>query len=126
MLLGFRHVLFPSMPGLGPTTVGGGRFLATTPVWFPHAGPVVPWNDHAPSGYGLWAPATAAAKTGGKYLFYPFPDCPWLAACPADYALLDRLAPEWGGFQHDLALCAGDPALDALARAQEKVVRVTP
>lgn len=129
----------PGKPGRRPTTPntrptperlqtrhGGLRFAASTPFWFPHVGSGVPFNNHAPSGYGEWSYARAAAKTGGKYVFYPFPESRWLDRCPADAALLNRLAPELVSRQRYLALRKGDTALHAISRASTLVIDDTP
>lgn len=113
-------------PGVVPAHDSGLRYVATTPVWFFMFDAHVPVNDHAPSGYGFWPLARAAAKTGGRYVFYPFPETPWLDVCPADGALLNRLAPELVSRQRYLALRRGDPALDAVGRATSLVLDETP
>ncbi|MGE0192211.1 MAG: hypothetical protein AB7T63_09225 [Planctomycetota bacterium] len=113
-------------PGLAHERSGGSRYLPTTPVWFARIGDAVPFNNHAPSGYGQWAYATAAAQTGGRYVFYPFPPSTWLDRCPASYALLDALAPEAVGMTRYLAARRGDPALGVLARVSAKLFEDTP
>lgn len=116
----------PKVPVLVPPPVGGRRFLATTPVWFLRHGAVWLWANHAPSGYGQHALATTAAETGGRYLFYPFPESPWLDACPRDDGLLARLAPELVTLERYTRERTGDEAVDAMSRAAALVEGVTP
>lgn len=133
----------PSLPGAPPsTTTPGGRtrplpavmrpdaaalrFVASTPLWFRMVAGNLPFANHAPSGYGVWPFARAAARTKGRYLFYPFPESRWLDRCPADHALLNRLAPELVNRTRYVTLRKGDPARDALGRATALVVDDTP
>jgi hypothetical protein len=118
-------------PG-GPTDLEdllrtGRRFHGETPLWFPHAvdGTLL-WNDHTPSAFGHWFLARVVAKTGGRYVFYPFPPGRWLDPCPRDEALLARLAPELGTRKSFAHARSGDPALAALCRAAALVTADTP
>lgn len=113
-------------PVLLPPPETGKRFLATTPVWFLREGATRLWSNHAPSGYGHWPLARAAARTGGRYLFYPFPESPWLDPCPRDDTLLARLAPELVDRDRYVRLRAGDPALEAQCQAMARVLSPTP
>ena len=113
-------------PGVAHPRTGGSRYLPTTPIWFARMGDAIPFNNHAPSGYGQWAYATGAAQTGGRYLFYPFPPTTWLDRCPANYALLDSLAPEALGLTRYVTARRGDPALGLLARVSAKLFDDTP
>ncbi len=124
----------------GPTTPGalppgspppplqhsGWRFESFTPYWFRRTDGTLLVNNHAPSGYGYWPFARVAAKTGGRYYFYPFPDTRWLDRCPADGGLLDRLAPDLVNRIAYLSRLQNDPALDAIVRATRLVVDETP
>ena len=121
----------PDGPGFGPPSLrlpreGGVRFASATPTWFHAIGGAVPYNNHAPSGYGHWALANAAARTGGRYVFYPFAPARWLDACPANLALLRDLAPELGSRAAYLAARRGDPVLGVLARACTPLLDETP
>lgn len=104
----------------------GLRFESSTPRWFPRMGSRVLWNNHAPSGYGHWPLARVAAKTGGRYLFYPFPQGEWLDRCPANVGLLDRLAPELVALPAYLGRRRSDQALDAIGKAMALLVADTP
>jgi hypothetical protein len=124
----------PTTPGASPTppptgrepTGPGYRFVSSTPFWFERSGSVYLWNNHAPSAYGIWPLARAVARTGGRYVFYPFPASRWLDVCPADYGQLDRLAPELVPPSRYLSLREGDAALEATCRAVARVTDVTP
>lgn len=104
----------------------GRRFRSDTALWFPHYGGTVLLNDHTPSAFGYWPYARSAARTGGRYLGYPFPPAEWLDACPRDAHQLKRLAPELMGRSRILKARANDPALQALSRAEDLVLRGTP
>ncbi len=111
---------------LRPLPTRGHRYLSATPVWFFRPGAVCLWSNHTPSSWGQWPLARAARASGGRYLFYPFPETPWLDLCPRDDALLARLAPELVPFDRYVRLRAGDPALDAQCRAMALLVKPTP
>lgn len=102
------------------------RFRSFTPYWFPRTGTSLLINNHAPSGYGYWPYVRVAAKTGGKYAFYPFPPTRWLDICPYDPSLLDRLSPDLVHRAKYFARLKGDAASDAVARATGLVVDGTP
>jgi hypothetical protein len=119
---------FPELPGFpsAPNWGGKGRFRSTTPTWFPTVGYRTPWCNHAPSAYGHWPFARAAALTGGRYLFYPFPPGTWLDVCPSAAPQIADLAPELVKRSEFARLGAGDPAWDALDRAARSLVEDTP
>jgi len=123
---GLGAPITPSVPGMVSTHAGGLRFRASTPVWFKMLGGTVPFNNHAPSSYGIWSYASAAARTGGRYVFYPFPSSRWLDACPMDGGLVNRLAPEMVSRQRYLTLRRGYRALTAVAKACALVFDETP
>jgi hypothetical protein len=125
LLGGDRPTTVPP-PGRAAPESGGRRYLAATPVWFDVFGNVRISNGHAPSGYGTWPLARTAARTGGRYVFYPFPEGEWLDTCPSDLSRLDELAPELVSRTRYLSRRAGDPALDVLCRASALVEPVTP
>lgn len=118
----------PATPYGGPAALhySDWRFDSTTPYWFPRFDGTVFYNNHAPSGYGYWPYARVAAKTGGKYYFYPFPSSRWLDVCPRDVFLLDRLAPELIHETKYLHRLRGDKGFDALAKAANLVSGETP
>ena len=115
-------------PGSGPSPLqhSGWRFDSLTPYWFPRYDDACFFNNHAPSGYGYWPFARVAAKTKGRYFFYPFPPSKWLDVCPRDDNLLDRLAPELIHETKYLSRRKGDRAHDAIARAADLVSDDTP
>lgn len=115
----------PGSPGIRSLSGGGLRYVPTTPVWFPMIGGRVPFNNHAPSGYGIWPYARAAADTGGRYVFYPFPESRWLDACPTSPLIYD-LAPELVSRAAYLDARRGDPALGVLSQASALVLDDTP
>ena len=102
------------------------RFHSKTPYWFPRTASTLLINNHAPSGYGYWPYVRVAAKTGGKYFFYPFPSTRWLDICPYDPGLLDRCSPDLTHRATYFARLKGDAASDAVARATNLVVDGTP
>lgn len=114
----------PRKPG-DPPPPPRHRFDAATPRWFPVLTDV-PWANHAPSFFGHWPYARAAAITGGRYVFYPFPPSEWLDACPADARLLQELAPELVARADFEKVGAGDRAWDAVDRAVGRLVDDTP
>lgn len=123
----------PSTPGAlpprsQPPSLHGSswRFDSKTPYWFPRTGASLLINNHAPSGYGYWPYVRVAAKTGGKYFFYPFPPTRWLDICPYDPGLLDRLSPDLTHRAKYFARLKGDAAFDAVARATNLVLDETP
>lgn len=114
------------VPTLAHLPQAGKRFFATTPMWFWTCGDAVLFNNDAPSGYGQWPYARTAARSGGRYLFYPFPPSEWLDKCPYDGAQLNRLMPELIPFRKFTREREGDRAADAIARAVRLVVDDTP
>jgi len=104
----------------------GGRFSSGTPALFPHWGGRVLFGNDVPSGYGYWPYARAVAKSGGRYLFYPYPASGWLDVCPRDGAALRRLAPPLVSAAAFPGRFVGDRALDALCRATDEVLARTP
>jgi hypothetical protein len=113
---------FPRSNRLG----GRGRFGATTPTWFPTIGWRTPWANHAPSAYGHWPYARAAALTGGRYLFYPFPEGKWLDVCPTAGPQVADLAPELVKRSEFARVGAGDAAWNALDRVARMLLEDTP
>jgi hypothetical protein len=113
-------------PGIVTVEDGGLRYVSTTPVWFKMFCGSVPFNDHAPSGYGYWPYARAAARTHGRYLFYPFPPSRWLDVCPRDGALVEDLAPPLVPRARLLDGLRADPVVRVLARASALVFDETP
>jgi hypothetical protein len=114
------------VPGIVSPFAGGRRFRPTTPVWFQRIASALPCNNHAPSGYGHWPYAQVAARSDGRYVFYPFPPSEWLDRCPAQMALVNTLAPELVRRSAYLAARRGDPALAVIARAAALVFDETP
>jgi hypothetical protein len=119
-----REILSALRDGLDG--LAGTRFDATTPTWYPFYGHALFFNTDCPSAFGYWPFARAAARSGGHYLFYPFPAGKWLDRCPYEPALLMRLAPELGPAREFVRRRAGDPALQALCAASRLVVADTP
>lgn len=116
----------PRRPVIVPSHTSSQRFCSTTPIWFDLVGDRYLQTNHAPSGYGYWPFVRACAATSGKYVFYPFPASPWLDRCPADHALLNRLAPEPIPLSRYVKRRKGDFALDAICKAMDELVEVTP
>lgn len=99
----------------------GGRFHGSTARF--HPGPT---NTDAPSSYGHWPYARAAAKAGGVYVLYPFPREPWADDCPRYEPLVDALAPELVPAEDLARRLAADPVTEILAQAQRDVFDDTP
>lgn len=103
-----------------------GRFESVTPLWSPRTLGMYLWdNTDSPAGFGHWPYVRAAAATGGRYAFYPFPPSPWLDTCPSDPALMVDLAPTLEPRARHLAGLSGDPCVAALLEAQKLVFEAT-
>jgi hypothetical protein len=83
------------------------------------------FNTDCPSGFGYWPFARAVAITGGRYVFYPFPQVRFLDHCPYDPLLMRRLAPEMSSLPAIVKSKAGDAALAALLSAVRIVIGKT-
>ncbi len=118
----------PARPGGSPAPLqhSSWRFNSITPYWFDKPDHTLVYNNHAPSGYGYWPFARVAAKTEGKYFFYPFPRTKWLDICPQDPVLHNKLGPDLVHKSKYLARLKGDRAHDAIAKATNLVVEGTP
>ncbi|MBL9086399.1 MAG: hypothetical protein JNM10_04590, partial [Planctomycetia bacterium] len=105
-----------------------GRFAAWTPLWFPRMPRTgrLAFPADSPSGYGYWPFARVAARSGGRYAFYPFPPAEFLDVCPADAHLLNELTPCLDARSRWPARVAADDATRALLEAQRMVLDVTP
>lgn len=108
--------------------LGGGRFHGDTPTWRPTRPPLheLAFPTDSPSGYGYWPFARAAARSGGRYVFYPFPPGDFLDVCPSDPRLEHELAPPLDPRARWPARVAADDATRALLEAQRMVFDVTP
>ena len=119
----------PSFPRVrvGPPVVEG-RFAALTPFWRTRArlDGRLAFPTDSPSGYGYWPFARAAARSGGRYVFYPFPAGEFRDVCPSDPHLLADLTPELVARTRWPARVAADDATRALLEAQRMVLDVTP
>jgi hypothetical protein len=125
--LGMLETLAHTLPDL-PVRAGrpAGRFRALTPMWFPWVHGFTPFNTDCPSTFGLWPLARSAARTGGCYVFYPYPPARFLDPCPVDAPLRRALAPGTGSARELAAARRGDPALEAVIRAARVVQDETP
>ena len=110
----------------GVPSASGGRYTSGTPVLFPTWGGRVLFGNDVPSGFGYWPFARAAALSGGRYVFYPYPASRWLDACPRDPHALNRTAPPLVAPDAWAGELRGDAALDALCRATALVISETP
>ncbi|MHC4862023.1 MAG: hypothetical protein ACYTDY_18235, partial [Planctomycetota bacterium] len=102
------------------------RFGSLTPLWRLYYGRFLFFNTDSPSAFGYWPYARAAAKSGGSYLFYPFPPAKFLDKCPYDPQLLRKLAPEMTTRSAFVKAKAGDRAIQALCEASRLVIGKTP
>ena len=110
------------------TAASAKRFLSKTPFWYgflSFAGERM-FHTDTPSGYGYWPYARAAAKSGGKYVFYPFARTNFLDVCPYDPTLLAALAPEIVPAENWLHLYAGDEVTQQVLESEAEVLRKTP
>jgi hypothetical protein len=103
-----------------------GRFESSTPIWRVYFGRHILYNTDSPSAFGYWPFVRAAAKSGGSYIFYPFPPAKFHDICPYDPMLLRRLAPETTSRAGFVKAKAGDHAIQALCEASRLVQDATP